>query len=69
MVAVAYWALSPTRRANKIRLGALIETASYYDNPFEYWAYKNHGHWETNKADPTLKWGQVRAQRKLRRPK
>ncbi len=34
----------------------LVETAAYYDNPFEYWAYRRTGHWEDNPADPTLKW-------------
>jgi hypothetical protein len=34
----------------------LVETAAYYDNPFEFWAYRRTGHWEDNRADPTLKW-------------
>ncbi len=56
LVGVVYWAFSPRRRAEKTRLGRLVETAAYYDNPFEYWAYKNDDHWENNSADPALKW-------------
>ena len=35
-------------------LGSLIETAAYYDNPFEYWAYKNDSNWPPSGANPTL---------------
>ncbi|WP_235583093.1 RHS repeat domain-containing protein [Kitasatospora sp. Root107] len=35
-------------------LGSLIETAAYYDNPFEYWAYKNDNNWPPSGANPTL---------------
>jgi hypothetical protein len=38
------------------KLRRLVETAAYYDNPFEYWAYKRDEHWEDNSADPLLKW-------------
>jgi len=41
----------------KVRIGKLVETAAYYDNPFEYWAYRNDGRWEANSAQPALKWG------------
>jgi hypothetical protein len=34
-----------------------VETAAYYDNPFEYWAYRNDGRWEANGAHTALKWG------------
>jgi len=37
-------------------LRRLVETAAYYDNPFEYWAYRRDDHWETNSAEPMLKW-------------
>lgn len=52
VVGVAAWAL----KREKPRLSRLVETAAYYDNPFEFWAYKRDQHWESNSADPTLKW-------------
>lgn len=36
--------------------GSLVETAAYYDNPFEYWAYSNDNNWESNSANPLLKY-------------
>ncbi len=36
--------------------GSLVETAAYYDNPFEYWAYKNDHKWPPARANPTLTW-------------
>lgn len=53
LVALAVWVFRKDRRP----LAGLLRTAVYYDNPFEYWAYKNQGHWEDNGADSTLKWG------------
>lgn len=35
-------------------LGSLIETAAYYDNPFEYWAYENDNNWPPSGANPAL---------------
>ena len=35
---------------------SLVETAAYYDNPFEYWAYKNDSNWPPSGANPTLTW-------------
>ncbi|OFW63371.1 MAG: hypothetical protein A2135_01745 [Actinobacteria bacterium RBG_16_67_15] len=43
-------------RRNTPPLRRLVETAAYYDNPFEYWAYRRDDHWETNGAEPMLKW-------------
>ena len=37
-------------------LRRLVETAAYYDNPFEYWAYRRDDHWVNNSAEPMLKW-------------
>ena len=37
-------------------LRRLVETAAYYDNPFEYWAYRRDDHWETSSAESMLKW-------------
>jgi hypothetical protein len=38
------------------RLFSLVETAAYYDNPFEYWAYRRQGHWPPGPAHPRLAW-------------
>ena len=48
---------SRKRRVKGVRIGRLVETAAYYDNPFEYWAYKNDGRWHKNRAQGVLKWG------------
>jgi RHS repeat-associated protein len=37
--------------------GSLVETAAYYDNPFEYWAYNNDSNWPPSGANPSLRWG------------
>jgi hypothetical protein len=37
-------------------LFALVETAAYYDNPFEYWAYRHEGRWPPRRAHPLLAW-------------
>lgn len=37
--------------------GSIIETAAYYDNPFEYWAYKNDNNWPPSGANPVITWG------------
>jgi hypothetical protein len=52
VVGTAVWAL----RRGRPRLFRLLETAAYYDNPFEYWAYRRDGRWADNRADPVLKW-------------
>jgi hypothetical protein len=33
---------------------SLVETAAYYDNPFEYWAYENDNNWPPAGANPML---------------
>ena len=60
IVGTVYGAFSRKRRVAKVRIGKLVETAAYYDNPFEYWAYRNDGRWEANSAQPALKWGTFR---------
>jgi hypothetical protein len=50
---VAWWFVDDATTLEDF--GSLVETASYYNNPFEYWAYKNHGNWDTNGAHPGLK--------------
>lgn len=42
----------------------VVETVAYYDNPFEYWAYRNDGHWPPRGLHPRLGW-----HRPLRRPR
>jgi RHS repeat-associated protein len=37
--------------------GSIIETAAYYDNPFEYWAYKNDSNWPPSGSNPVIAWG------------
>jgi hypothetical protein len=37
--------------------GSVIETAAYYNNPFEYWAYKNDNNWPPAGANPVIRWG------------
>jgi len=56
LVGAATWVLKKDRPSLK----RLVETAAYYDNPFELWAYKRDEHWENNSADPTLKWHRPR---------
>ena len=51
-------------RRDKPSLFRLVEAAAYYDNPFEYWAYRRTGHWEDNRADPVLKWRRPRWRKK-----
>ena len=36
--------------------GSLVETAAYYDNPFEYWAYSNNNNWPPSGANSKLTW-------------
>ena len=60
IVGAIYGVSSRKRRVAKVRIGKLMETAAYYDNPFEYWAYKNDDHWETNSAQPAMKWGEFK---------
>ncbi len=52
VVGVATWVV----KRGEPKLTRLVETAAYYDNPFEYWAYQRDNHWEDNRADPLLKW-------------
>ena len=38
-------------------LGQIIETLAYYNNPFEYWAYRNDKYWPPKGVHPTYAWG------------
>ncbi|MCC6742501.1 MAG: hypothetical protein IT175_01455 [Acidobacteria bacterium] len=51
VVAVLVWL-----RHRDVPLRKLIETACYYNNPFEYWAYRNDGNWPPRGAHPLLAW-------------
>lgn len=51
LAAVAVWL---ARRDES--LWSLVETACYYDNPFEYWAYRNDGNWPPRLANRHLAW-------------
>jgi len=64
VVGLATW----VARRGRPRLARLIETAAYYDNPFEFWAYRRDGRWQTNRADPVLKWRRPRWRRKQAGP-
>lgn len=44
----------------------LVETAAYYDNPFEVWAYRNDGRWPPPGAHPLLRWGGAATRRDRR---
>ncbi len=36
--------------------GKIIETMTYYNNPFEYWAYNNDDYWPPRGAHPKYVW-------------
>jgi hypothetical protein len=40
-------------------LKSLVETAAYYNNPFEYWAYRNDDYWPPIHAHSKLHWGRA----------
>jgi hypothetical protein len=60
VVGLLFGVFSRERRRRGVRIGKLIETAAYYDNPFEIWAYRRDERWEINGAQPVLKWGTFR---------
>jgi RHS repeat-associated protein len=43
------------------KYGDIVETAAYFDNPWEYWAYSNQGYWQPKGQkggfDPIIAWG------------
>ena len=57
VVGASFGIVSRQRRSRGIRILDLVETAAYYDNPFEYWAYRNDRRWDRCGAQPVLKWG------------
>ncbi len=38
-------------------LRSVVETTAYYNNPFEYWAYRRDGYWPPSGANENLAWG------------
>ena len=38
----------------------LVQTAAYYDNPFEYWAYRRDGNWRPHGVTEKLAWAERR---------
>ena len=40
----------------KGRWWSAVETVAYYDNPFEYWAYRHDGYWPPRGIHPRLGW-------------
>ena len=49
IVGTGYWLLHPTQN-----WFSLVETAAYYDNPWEVWAYSNDHNWPPSGANPAL---------------
>lgn len=51
LAAVATW----LRNRNELR--RTVDTFAYYNNPFEYWAYRRQGYWPPAGADTRYAWG------------
>lgn len=51
VVGTGYWLLHPGQD-----WFSLVETAAYYDNPWEVWAYANDNNWPPPGANPALLW-------------
>ncbi len=51
VVGTGYWLLHPSQD-----WFSLVETAAYYDNPWEVWAYANDNNWPPPGANPALLW-------------
>ena len=43
----------------------VVETLAYYDNPFEYWAYRKDDYWPPMGAHPRYVWGARRLRRSV----
>ena len=43
----------------------IIETLAYYNNPFEYWAYRKDDYWPPRGAHPRYAWGARRVRRSV----
>jgi PE family len=51
VVGTGYWLFHPDQN-----WFSLVETAAYYDNPWEVWAYANDHNWPPPGANPALLW-------------
>lgn len=51
LAGTGYWLLHPNQD-----WFSLVETAAYYDNPWEVWAYANDNNWPPPGANPALLW-------------
>jgi hypothetical protein len=51
VVGTGYWLIHPDQN-----WFSLVETAAYYDNPWEVWAYVNDHNWPPPGANPALLW-------------
>lgn len=51
LVGTGYWLLHPDQD-----WFSLVETAAYYDNPWEVWAYGNDHNWPPPGVNPALLW-------------
>ncbi|WP_298795489.1 SpvB/TcaC N-terminal domain-containing protein [uncultured Pseudonocardia sp.] len=51
LAASGYWLFNTDQS-----YGSLLETAAYYDNPFEYWAYNNDSNWPPSGINSSLAW-------------
>lgn len=58
----ALWGLSVWLKDRR-DLGRLVETAAYFNNPFEYWAYVRDDYWPPSDAHPRIVWGGRRVTR------
>lgn len=52
----AVWGILVWCRNRDQSLFSLVETAAYYNNPFEYWAYNNDRNWPPYGIHPKLAW-------------
>ncbi|MDH3306819.1 MAG: hypothetical protein OEO77_04800 [Acidimicrobiia bacterium] len=55
IAAVLVWAF------RRKEFGRVLETLAYFDNPFEYWAYRNDENWPPRDAHAAFVWGPGRS--------
>ena len=56
VVGIVIWLVRERRH-----LGSIVETLAYYNNPFEYWAYRNDRYWPPKGVHPRYAWGGPKA--------
>lgn len=57
MVAAAAAGLIVSFMGERTHVWKVVETFAYYDNPFEYWAYRKDDYWPPMGAHPRYVWG------------